>query len=277
MVDVMKFNEQKSKVLLQQLCDNALIRHLPDTPEGRLAREYLLQKVNLHRYHKNDLIFVQHTKAQYLHFLLEGQVGCYRQLPNGQESLIQSYQVTRVLLCPSAAKLINESVLWRTTPSQPHSTQGNPPLSHVVSTNLQLLVNDSSLHQLTARATTACVMASLPAKAFFECIGRFELGEMFAWFAEQVSMRLYQHLIASDLLAFKSARAKLAYYLLTNFSPNAPFEFGGSQKQLAAKLGLRPETFNRTLYQLLKEGVLTKSGAYYQMIDSSRLLHDINK
>lgn len=278
MVDVMKLNAQKSKVLLQQLCEHALIRHLPNTPKGDMARTQLLQTVNLHRYRKNDLIFLQHSKANYLHFLLEGQVNCYRQLPNGQECLIQSYQAVRVLLCPAGAKLINESVLWRTAPPlRAHTQQNERPFSHAVSTNLQLLVNDSSLHQLTARAMSPCLMASVPAKVFFECIGQFELGDMFVWFAEQVSMRLYQHLIASDLLAFKSARAKLAYYLLTNFSPDVPFEFLGSQKQLAAKLGLRPETLNRSLHQMLKEGVLTKSGTQYQVHDSQQLLRDISE
>lgn len=262
---------------LKMMAKQPFIALLPSqTDTGDSVQKQLLQKLMLHKFDKNSLIFLQHSQVQSLYFLLDGTVNCYRQLPNGQECLIQTYHAN-----PEMPSLINESVLWRAKSiladqsenDTPHSEFGDKTaFSHAVSTNLQLLINDASLHQLTAKASHTCVIATLPVTDYFYYIQKFELGALFTWFAEQMSVRLYKHLISSDLLTFKSAKAKLAYYILTNFAPDKDFTFLGSQKQLAGQLGLRPETLNRTLHELINDGLLLKQENQYQIANIEQLL-----
>ena len=115
-------------------------------------------------------------------------------------------------------------------------------------------------------------MVGLCAETYFGVIQRFDLGRLLTWFCECISKRLYHYLISSDLLAFVQAKPKLSYYLLTHYAIGVPFELGLSQKQLAAQIGLRPETLSRTLKELIAAGLITKHKHTYTLIDAQGLL-----
>lgn len=260
-----KFSDSQKQSCLWQLGRHPMLQLLPKTDAGKDALEGLMHRVVLHRYPKNSLIFLQHSPATQLYFLLDGQVNCYRTLPNGQEYLIKIYQ---------ELNLINESVLWQHQSPVPNSYAiAKSPTSKT----LALLLNQGNLHQLTAKATTPAIVASVPAQVYFDQIRAFELGELFVWFAHQMSQRVYQLLIGSDLLTFNTAKAKLSYYLLTHFSPNETIVFPTTQKQLAKQLGLRTETLSRTLHALCDQALIRLHKGGCQILDSDGLMGLINE
>ncbi|MFW2178265.1 MULTISPECIES: Crp/Fnr family transcriptional regulator [unclassified Moraxella] len=255
----------------QQLSQHPLLTLLPNSEQGQQVRQLLLGKMGLTHYRKNQTIFLQHDPVSHLYFLLEGMVSCHRQLPNGQECLIQLYDK------PS---LLNESVLWQydtaTTNQWQSQTSHYAVSKQPTSKQLQLLLNRGNLHQLTAKATQpsgqSTVVATLPVNEYFRSIAQFELGGLVTWFASQVSRRLYQHLLSSDLLTFQNAHAKVSYYLLTHFAPHQPFRLPTTQKQLANQLGLRPETLSRTLHALQQKGLIERRDEQICLVDIEGLL-----
>lgn len=260
----------QSSHYLAALSQHPLISLLPSSELGIQAKQALLAKVAISQYRKNQPIFLQHDKVHYLYFLLEGVVSCHRQLPNGQECLIQIYD---------KPNLLNESVLWQ---YEMATDNKRLPLSqyavtqHPQSKQLQLLLNQGNLHQLTAKAMVGSVIATLPVADYFQVIAQFELGHLVTWFASQVSRRLYQHLLSSDLLTFQSAQAKVSYYLLTHFPPQTPFVLPVSQKQLANQMGLRPETLSRTLTALQQQQLIRRAGLQFELLDVAGLLKLVN-
>lgn len=255
---------------LDALSQHPLINLLPDNPLGTQAKQALLAKVTLSQYRKNQSIFLQHNQVNYLYFLLDGVVSCHRQLPNGQECIIQTYD---------EPNLLNESVLWQ----YDMKDETVPPIlaqyavaQHPQSKKLQLLLNQGNLHQLTAKANQTSTIATLPVHDYFYWIAKFELGQLLTWFTSQVSRRLYQHLLSSDLLTFQSAAAKVSYYLLTHFPPNTPFVLPVSQKQLANQMGLRAETLSRTLQTLQKNQLIQRQDEHFQLLDIAGLLALVN-
>lgn len=255
---------------LRLLGKHPLIDLLPENSLGKQAKQALLSKAILHQYRKNQDVFLQHAQVNNLYFLMDGMVSCYRQLPNGQECLIQTYD---------EPNLLNESVLWQydinDKKRQPSFTR-YAVTQHSQSKQLQLLLNQGNLHQLTAKANQSSVIATLPVQDYFHWIEKFELGQLLTWFTSQVSRRLYQHLLSSDLLTFQSAKAKVSYYLLTHFPPNTAFVLPVSQKQLANQMGLRAETLSRTLQALQQQKLIKRHGEQFHLLDITGLLSLIN-
>lgn len=272
---MLKNVDKNKSQYLHSLSQHPLIHLLPDGPLGNQAKQSLLNKVSLTQYHKNQHIFLQHDQVNYLYFLLSGVVSCHRQLPNGQECIIQLYD---------KPNLLNESVLWQYDihDSQLHEQKKSllsaryAVTQHTQSKQLQLLLNQGNLHQLTAKANQTSIVATLPVSDYFYWVEKFELGKLLTWFTSQVSRRLYQHLLSSDLLTFQSAKAKVSYYLLTHFPPNTSFVLPISQKQLANQMGLRPETLNRTLQTLQQQRLIERQGEHFSLLDITGLLALIN-
>lgn len=254
-----------SEYNLNILAEHPLFALLPSSKVGEQARQQLLAQVQIQEYTKDEIIFLQHSPVVTLCFLLSGRVNCYRQLPSGQESLIVSY---------GQLGLINESVLW----DWHHliSTENIITLTHskpnIATKHSALLTKQGGIHQFTAISKEPSMVASLCAQAYFEVIQKFDLGRLIMWFCDYISKRLYQYLISSDLLAFVQAKPKLAYYLLTHHAIGIPFELGLSQKQLAAQIGLRPETLSRTFKELIALKLISKDKNRYTLIDAEGLL-----
>lgn len=245
---------------LSTLATYPLFSLLPDQ-FGEFSKSALLHHVTFQHYQKDELIFLQHTPAVNLYFLLDGQVACHRGLPSGQECLIASYD---------ELGLINENTLWdwQYRPAPP------PPITQasIAQKHTALLINQTGIHQLTATATKPSIIASLSAERYFGALQSFELGKLIRWFCECMSKRMYQNLISSDLLAFNLAESKLAYYFLTHYPIGQPFELPCQQKQLAAQIGLRPETLSRTLKQMTQAGLIGKDKTQYRLLDAEKLL-----
>ncbi|MDO4895803.1 MAG: Crp/Fnr family transcriptional regulator [Moraxella sp.] len=259
-----KLPDGQKQIYLDKLFCHPMLQLLPHNLTGNNVRESLARKTTFYRHTQGSLVFLQHTPATHLYFLIDGQVSCHRGLPNGQESLIYHYQTL---------SLINENVLWQ------HQTPQLPSYAILKShsKNPKLLLNHGSLHQLTAKTTKPAIIATIPALDYFNHIKVFELGELFTWFASHISKRLYQHLLSSDLLTFYSAKAKVSYYLLTHFSPHEPIVFDTTQKQLANQMGIRAETLSRTLRHLSTQGFIQPKDGGYVILNIDGLLSLINE
>lgn len=282
----MKTTEKNKPSYLQALQKHPLFALLPNSHEGQKVRHHLLDHVLIHEYTKGELIFIQHSVVENLYFLLDGQVTCHRELPNGQALLIANYH---------NMGLINESVLWglerddhlnlgienhqgmnmnlyQVCKSDKPKQVGIINKTHIANLHSKLLIKERGIHQLTATAKQSSVVATLPVQVYFESIQAFELGNLIMWFCDTISKRMYYHLISSDLLGFVQAKSKLGYYFLTHYPVGESFELPLSQKQLAGQIGLRPETLSRTLKELIDDGLITKHQSRYCLMDAEGLL-----
>ena len=124
-----------------------------------------------------------------------------------------------------------------------------------------------------AEAIEASRLLFLPRDAFIDVIGRYPalaLGML-----AELSRRLKRFTQMIEALALKEAPGRFASYLMLlrrHTGPDDTVNLGMAKRQLAAVLGLTPESLSRVLTRLAREGIIATSGTRdVRILDPDRL------
>lgn len=243
------FDDQKT-AYLERLCRHPLL--------ADVNKQALLSVLSIHHYPKNSLIYLQYDKVRYVYFLLDGAINCYRQQPNGQESLMASFD-TRMDTSQQVL-MINESL-----PTVKHRLSISS--DHTPYSQYSLSAQQDS-HQLTAKAAQSSFVALLPISELGKMI---DLGGVFLWYGAQMHRQLSTQYLLYDLLSLKTAQAKVAYYLLAYADAKGVVTVMVNQKNLAGLLGLRAETLSRTLRILMSKKIIDTHAQGFVILDEKIL------
>lgn len=222
-----------------------------------------ISAATIHYYPKGSLIYLQYAKVRYLYFLLEGAIHCYRQQPNGQESLINRFDTNKTHI--HQVQMINDSL--PNLKVDERDEKQDEMLAH----NQYNSFGKNSCHQLTAKASQNSYVAILPIHEIKKTFNNSSLAKIFTWYADQMYEQISTQFLLYDLLSLKTAQAKVAYYLLCHADNNSKIEISMSQKNLASLLSIRAETLSRTLRSLINQQIISVNGAQYTILKSEHL------
>ncbi|MFC0820381.1 Crp/Fnr family transcriptional regulator [Moraxella marmotae] len=230
-------------------------------------KKSLLSAVSIHHYPKNSLIYLQYSKVRYLYFLLDGTINCYRQQPNGQESLMTSFDSHQHGI--KSVQMINENLpKGQSAASATGNQTSNPP---TLAYSRYTLAAQDNCHQLTAKAAQSAYLALLPITELAKIFESAPLGVLFDWYGTQMQQQLATQFLLNDLLSLKTAQAKVAYYLLAYANDKGIVTANMSQKNLAGLLGIRPETLSRTFGMMVKQQIISINLAEYTILKPESL------
>lgn len=250
-----KLYDEKKVVYLQSLSYHPIFA----TTNKKLS----ISAATIHYYPKGSLIYLQYAKVRYLYFLLEGVIHCYRQQPNGQESLINRFDTNKTHI--HQVQMINESL------PNLKVDECDEKQDEMLAYNQYNSFGKNSCHQLTAKASQNSYVAILPIHEIKKTFNNSSLATIFTWYAEQMYEQISTQFLLYDLLSLKTAQAKVAYYLLCHADNNSKIEISMSQKNLASLLSIRAETLSRTLRSLINQQIISVNGVQYTILKPEHL------
>lgn len=220
----------------------AVIKRLAQHPLFRgwdaadLARVAAMSRVVQPR--RGATLFFEGASCDALFLLMEGRVQLYRITPDGREVALHEVGKGAVVAC--AALFLERSF---------------PANGRVVSPDAELV--------LVSGAIFLDLLAQRP--------------DLSRRMIAALAMRLSELADRLEQQGTKPARQRLAAWLLDQ--PSAPGAGGarevrvdGTKRDLAASLGMTPETFSRMLAQLAAEGAIATRGRTIRILDQKRLL-----
>ncbi|WP_197497590.1 Crp/Fnr family transcriptional regulator [Cupriavidus sp. D384] len=195
--------------------------------------EHLLARASIRHLQKGEYVFRQDQPADYWYVVVQGRVDTLRMGIDGEDRIIHHVQ---------AGQLLAAIVMFLQQPRYPVEARA---------------AVDSTLCRITRAALhRACL--DYPALA----MGMLQLA------AQTVTLRIDD----VDTLASTTAQQRLAAYLLRLGTVDGPHvELPVSQRQLAARLGVRAETLNRLLSEWQRLGYLAGKGRHWHVVARAAL------
>lgn len=189
--------------------------------------ESLLTQASIRHLEKGERVFSQGQRADYWYLVMHGRIDTLRVGIDGEDRIIHHV---------AAGQLLAAIVMFMQQPSYPVEARA---------------AIDSTLCQLTRAALQQACLDHPPLAT-----------AMLRLAAQTLALRIDD----VDTLASTSAQQRLAGYLLKLVGANGTsVELPLSQRQLAAKLGVRAETLSRLLSDWRKLGYLAGRGREWQI------------
>ncbi|MDK2776171.1 MAG: Crp/Fnr family transcriptional regulator [Pseudomonadota bacterium] len=223
---------KSSEKLLQQA--GSLLRDLPLTAgiaAGNL--QTLAGAAVLCRYEDGECLFHQHDHAGYWYLVISGRVDTFLDGADGEQRVVQHIP---------GGQLLAIIVMF-----MPH--QHYPVSARAHGTTLVYRFSRQQLHRL-------CEAEPVVTRRILELAGR----------------ALCQRIEDVENLSSRNATQRLTAYLLRQFrSMGKQIRLPLSQKDLAVKLGVRPETISRLFRELQSEGVIRGGRRQWELLNAERL------
>lgn len=193
----------------------------------------LLTRASIQHLEKGEHVFRQHQQADYWYLVVQGRIDTLRIGIDGEDRIIHHVE---------PGQLLGAIAMFLQQPRYPVEARA---------------AVDSTLCRLTRAALRQACLDHPPL-----AVGMLHLA------AQTLALRIDD----VDSLASTTAQQRLAAYLLRLMGMTSPHvELPLSQRQLAAKLGVRPETLNRLLADWQKLGYLAGKGRRWHVVAPTEL------
>lgn len=125
-------------------------------------------------------------------------------------------------------------------------------------------------YPMTARAQGSAQVCLLGRQQLHECCRRYP--DLALRLLAQLSQRVYQRVNEVDWVISSSAAQRLAVYMLNLAGPvGREINMPVNQRQLAARLGMRPETLNRLFSKWQEDGWISGRQRDWTLLDAEAL------
>lgn len=182
-----------------------------------------------------QVLFQRGDPARHFYIVLEGQVKLCLESRSGDEKIIALLH---------GGQAFAEALMFADNPSFPVS-------AIAVDRTRLVAVPNAPYKAILAASTSTC----------------FRL-------LADLSLRLHTHVREIEALSFENARNRVVNHLRMLSEAAAAgvaVELAESKQALASRLGIKPETFSRTLRSLADEGIIAVDGRRIAILDRSRL------
>ena len=196
----------------------------------------LISRAALRHYNPEEVIFSSGDQGEGLYLIADGEVKIFMSSPEGKELALQML---------SSGETFGESALFL-----------------------------NQRQAVAAQAISETTVIVIPGDELFRQIAEFPEIAIGLLAAQADRLTSLTHLFES--LVMKEVPARLAAFLLDCEAQNGLVKLNSSKGQLAASLGISPETLSRTLSRLKKSGIIDEKKPYIIILDKERLGRLIN-